>query len=417
MTDDLEVLSRLVDYHDHISSPVVPVADDVRRGRRRVRRNRGVMTGAVAVAVTGVVLTASLITGGDRDAGPAPAVPSPSETRSTIEPDLQTGPSEVLAAAMAGRSQYRLKVAGEIVPGRWWLEESRGPVWVAGHSDRVGYMSTALWWGRGLTTHEVPGQRGGVAISQDARWIAWTRAASGGYGDLSRPWVMEVVDTATGKVRWSRNADADAPEIGPLAVTNDGVVVFGHCVEPVVDIGGTPQCDDARIDVWAARSGRTARVPAAVRVEDSGPPGTVAALTPLVQVTGAHNGLLVRDTRSGRPQYVHVSGRGRVEVLATLPRNTMAVTADERFALLATACAHGSMVCGWSVLPIDGGPQRPLPSLGEIVALATGYDWPVDPIVVERDDLIVVRDLGHANSYPAVARCSLAQARCVRIQD
>ena len=227
---------------------------------------------------------------------------------------------------------------------------------------------------------------------------------------------MEVVDTATGKVRWSRNADADAPEIGPLAVTNDGVVVFGHCLEPVVDSGGTPQCDDARIDAWAPRSGRTATVPAEVRVE-VGPPGTVASLTPLVQVTGAHNGLLVRDTRSGRPRYVHVDGRGRVEVLATLPRNTMAVTADERFALLATDCADGPLVCTWSVQPIDGGPQRPLPSLGELVTLATGYDWPVDPFVVERDDLLVVRDLGRANSYPAVARCSLAQARCVRIQD
>ena len=110
---------------------------------------------------------------------------------------------------------------------------------------------------------------------------------------------MEVVDTATGEVRWSRNADADAPDIGALAVTNDGVVVFGHCLEPVFDIGGTPQCDDARIDVWAPRSGVRSTVPAEVSV-DHGPPGTVAALTPLVQVTGAHNGLLVRDTPSGR---------------------------------------------------------------------------------------------------------------------
>ena len=41
MTDELEVLNRLVDYHDHIAPPTVPVADDVRRGRRRVRRTAG----------------------------------------------------------------------------------------------------------------------------------------------------------------------------------------------------------------------------------------------------------------------------------------------------------------------------------------------------------------------------------------
>ena len=46
MTDELDVLSRLVEYHDHIAPPMVPVADDVRRGRGRVRRTRGIVTGA-----------------------------------------------------------------------------------------------------------------------------------------------------------------------------------------------------------------------------------------------------------------------------------------------------------------------------------------------------------------------------------
>ena len=81
MTDELEVLNRLVDYHDHIAPPTVPVADDVRRGRRRVRRNRGIVTGGAALAVAGIMLTASLVTGGDRDAAPAPATPSPTPTK------------------------------------------------------------------------------------------------------------------------------------------------------------------------------------------------------------------------------------------------------------------------------------------------------------------------------------------------
>jgi hypothetical protein len=420
MNDDLDVLTRLIDYHDHITAPEIPLAEDLRRGRRRVARRRAMAVGGVAAAAAAVVLTASLITGNDPDNAPQPA-PSPSEDRTAIDPvdrAVPVGPSEALAARQTGR--FRLEVGGEVLPGRWTLSQSRGDVWVAEYFDEVGYMSPALWWGKGTTTHEVPGQRGGVAISQDGRWIVWTRATSGDYSPSpSSPRVMEVVDTATGKVRWSRDADADAPEIEALAVTNDGVVVFGHCLEPTFDIGGTRQCDDARVDVWAPELGRTETLPAEVRVEH-GPPGTVAALTPLVQVDGMpHNGLLVRDTPSDRPRYVRVSERGDVEVVATLPRDVVAVTADERFALVPRACGdQGAIVCEWSAWPLDGGEPRPIPSLAELVTIATGYDWPVDPFIVEKDDLLVVRALGLEGSYyPAVARCSLAQARCVRIRD
>ena len=379
-------------------------------------------------------LLALVLVGGCRDAGDADAQREPRqhspEPAAAMSADpgpsqdvavIPVGPSRVLAAQMVGH--LRLEVSGRRVPGRWQLTQSRRDVWVAGFFDEVGYSSPALWWGKGTTTHEVPGYRGGVAISQDARWIVWTRAVSGHYApDPFSPRVMEVVDTATGRVRWSRPADADAPEIGALEVTNDGVVVFAHCLEPTRDIGGTAQCDDARIDVWVPGVGVAGLVPAAVTA-DHGPPGTVTALTPLVQVAGAHNGLLVRDTPSARPRYVHVSARGRVEEDATLPRRTVAVTADERFALLSTECTGRSTVCDWSVLSLDGGERRPLPSLADTIedaggAIATDIGWPTYPYVVERTDLLLVLDLGDYSlgPFPALARCSLAQARCVRVE-
>ena len=417
-------MSRLHDAFDELVREV-PAYGDLDRAIEQAdqlrQRRMTVVAGLCAAAAVLVVVAGILVVTRDGDAAPEPAVPSPTPTRSedAIDPNpvdrtIAREPSEVVAVHQTGR--FRLEVGGKVVPGRWTLETSRRDVWVAGYFDEVGYMSPALWWGKGKTTHEVPGQRGGYAISQDARWIVWTRAASGEYQDSRGPRVMEVVDTATGEVRWSRDADADAPDIAALAVTNDGVVVLGHCLEPVLDIGGTPQCDDARIDVWVPKSGATTTVPAEVRV-DHGPPGSVAALTPLVQVTGAHNGLLVRDRPSGRPRYVRVSERGDVDVVATLPRNTVAVTADERYALISTACSEGSLVCGYSVLPLDGGDARPLPSLAKLVPIATGYDWPAYPYVVERDDLVVVRDLGDYNDFPPVARCSLAQAGCVRIKQ
>lgn len=403
-------MSSLREAFDEIVADV-PVYGDLDRAIEQADRDRrhrnGIAAGLVAAAAVVAVIVGVLAVTHDGSDSPQPIgpTPTPSPTRTTEPAAIPRGPSEVLTAHQVGRT--RLQVAGETIPGRWSLERSRGEVWVAGYTDEVGYMSPALWWGKGTTTHEVPGQRGGFAISQNAHWIVWTRAASGEYEDSRGPRVMEVVDTATGKVRWSRDADADAPEIAALSVTNDGVVVFGHCLEPVVDIIGVPQCDDARIDVWAPRSGVTAPVPAEVRVHH-GPPGTVTGLMPLVQVTGAHNGLLVRDRPAGRPRYVRVTERGDVEVVSTLPRDTLVVTADERFALL------GCDGCGLTVLSLDDGERRRITSMAQLVEPTWEYDWPVYPYVVERDDLVLVRAL--TQPFPAVARCSLAQARCVRIE-
>jgi hypothetical protein len=401
-------MRSLHDAFDEIVAEV-PVYGDLDRAIEQAGRERrhryGIAAGlAAAAAAAAVVLAVLAVTHDGRDSPqPIGPTPTPTEKQTAVGPVVRTGRSEVLAASQVGR--YRLEAAGEIVPGRWQLEEGRRDVWVAEHFDEVGYFSTSLWWGKGTTTHEVLGEPVGVAISQDAHWIAWTRSTSESYQvDPNAPRVMEVVDTATGEVRWSRDADADAPEMGALAVTNDGVVVFGHCLEPAFDPTGYPRCDDARIDVWDPRSGVTRTVPTEMSQ---------------VQATGAHNGFLVSDappgrTPSVRPQYVHVSERGDVEVVATLPRSTAAVTADERFALL---CAERHGVCDWSVLALDGGERRPIPSLAELVTIATDYDWQVNPYVVERDDLVVIRAERPYGRVPAVARCSLAQARCVRIPE
>lgn len=63
MNNELDVMRRLVDYHDHISAPHVPLADDLNRGRRRVRRNRGLLAGGVALGLASVIAAVSLSTG------------------------------------------------------------------------------------------------------------------------------------------------------------------------------------------------------------------------------------------------------------------------------------------------------------------------------------------------------------------
>ena len=397
----------------------VPVYGDLDRAllqaERERRRRHGLVAGLAAAAAVVAVIVGVVATtrdGSDSQQPIEPSTPTPTtteKTTATSEP-IPTDPSEVLAVRQVG--EQRLQVGGETVPGRWGVNDSRLDVWVAMNTNDDGYESQ--WWGKGTTTHKMPpsmGQvlRGGVVISQDARWIVWTRPASDAYSK-NPPRVMEVVDTATGRVRWSRSADADAVELGALAVTNDGVVVFAHCLEPVVDSMGWSQCDDARVDVWAPGSGVTRTVPAEVTV-GHGPPGTVTALDPLVRATGAHNGLLVQSSPNAPPQYVRVGARGEVDVVAALPPGTLAVTADERFVLVAGAC--DAQPCRWSVMSLDTGATR---SMAPPDRLAAGLFHGFLSYVVERDDLVLVRDAGDPGS-PAVARCSLEQARCVLISS
>lgn len=394
------------------------VVADVRRAQRRTL----VIGLAAAAAVIAVVAGALALTQGEDDSqqpvGPSTPTPTDTITDPTTPEAIPRGPADVAGVNVRPGG---LEVDGEVVPGAWTLSARRHDVWVAIKTDEDDF--TSQWWGKGATANPMPPSvgdvlRGGVVISQDARWIVWTRPVEAG-DDWAGPRVMEVVDTATGEVRWSRDAGTDAPEMGALAVTNDGVVVFGHCLAPVVDSGGTPQCDDARVDVWAPEADVVSTVPAGVMVGGGPFPDTVTTLGALVQATGAHNGLLVQRARSARPDYLRVTDEGDVEVVATgLPRTTVAVSADERFALRSTTCSDGLRGCGWSVVPLDGGEELPLPSLDRILLPPMS---PYYGFVVERDDLVLVtgpiEPVGVDGPGPAVARCSLAVARCVPLEQ
>ena len=73
MNYESDLVTRLVDYHDHVAVPPVPVADDLRRGRRRVRRDRGLVAGGAAVALISVVAAVSVLAGESSVDRPQPA--------------------------------------------------------------------------------------------------------------------------------------------------------------------------------------------------------------------------------------------------------------------------------------------------------------------------------------------------------
>jgi hypothetical protein len=89
MIDD-DVITRLVELHDHIKVPDTPPGADVLRGERMLRRRRAVVVGAAAAAVVAVLGIAAVTTGG-LQAGDASNRSSRAPTRVLPHPDRCVG--------------------------------------------------------------------------------------------------------------------------------------------------------------------------------------------------------------------------------------------------------------------------------------------------------------------------------------
>ena len=126
MTDEPDVLALLAAYHDHIQAPPAQIEDDVRRGRRRLWRDRGLITATVAATIAGVGVAAWLGSGGlvlnrTQPVAPRPTDASPAPSSSQT-PTVWTGP--------LGRTPSTLKVYGDLGPS--------GNAWADGPDSAVG---------------------------------------------------------------------------------------------------------------------------------------------------------------------------------------------------------------------------------------------------------------------------------------
>ena len=121
MNDEHDVLSQLVDYHDHISAPLVPLADDLRRGRGRVRRNRGLLAAGAALGVVSMIAAVALSDGGRSADEPEPT-PSPGLTTPLVAPESLLDVSEL---------GFHVESApGLVVTGDWAIDRDRQSAFV-----------------------------------------------------------------------------------------------------------------------------------------------------------------------------------------------------------------------------------------------------------------------------------------------
>ena len=114
MTTQDDIITRLVEFHDHIQAPATAPALDAMRGERLVRRRRtlsALATSAVLVLTVGIVQ--AVLPDGQSTLVPAPQ-PSPSVTTSP-SPSLTTSPSPSPASSNSAATS---STSGEWTPER-----------------------------------------------------------------------------------------------------------------------------------------------------------------------------------------------------------------------------------------------------------------------------------------------------------
>ena len=286
MSDDLDVLTRLVDYHDHIAPPTVPIADDVRRGRQRVRRNRTIAAGAVAAGVAGVVLAASLVSGGDRSL-PEPADPTPTPTTSQ-------SPQTWVDTEVEATDGYGWRVPDP--------QERAKQAWFAAARDHLD-PTGAHFDARGSVTSE---------LSQEFTW------------------------------RESRSSRESVTGQLGLVLDRSGLDPFDGCrylLEGPEPSNGIQSCSAQRVEGPDGENGKVSAYQRLCASWDPGSPGADARPGPGVTYAtcGDFRVAVAVERRDGRIGYVVVDGRGTTEYNPFDPKAMAAAAADARLTLPDTA--------------------------------------------------------------------------------
>ena len=192
-----DLIERLHALAEGLEMPFAPPADDVRRGRRRVRRNRARIAGAVAAAMAVVLGATAVLDGLDRvgsdDQQPVDrpglvvgAVPIWYDAKGLhrgdvveqtpvelVQPEQELGPDQIAAA----RGALALVRSGAV-----YLDPATGDVWF--HP-----------WGGDprIVGHDSDAGPGGDPNGDTAAWFEGSDALNAGPGELV------IFDTATGR--------------------------------------------------------------------------------------------------------------------------------------------------------------------------------------------------------------------------
>ncbi len=213
MNHELELDQRIHELGAAMTAPDVPLEEDLARGRRRLGRQRLLVTGGAVAGVVVIALGTTLVGGPDEGRASLGPAASPTVTEAPTTPQASTPAAEDRRTGGELLKAYRDVVAEHIDPAGTHLQRKPDNV------QSGGGLGTKLGW-------SVPGQEGlgMVQVFVGKGWWSFIGADCNG-GAQCR---TETVDGITAKILTWNGATTVlvTGEDGPVAITVDAL--FGN---------------------------------------------------------------------------------------------------------------------------------------------------------------------------------------------
>ncbi len=388
MVDIEETLTReLREVANGVQVPAMPHVDP-----RAPRHWQPLLVAAsVALVVAGAVGLV-VLTQDRQEVQPAPPVPSlTTSTTSTTSTPTTASPVTTIprsAPTVPYVLDQRLYVAGEQVPGAWYLVRGVDDGWLALGTDNT------WWWGRGpkrtqLTgPHDVP-----PVISSNGAYVAEIRAEAGKPGKG----VLTGYDTRTGdllgEVPIDLGSRQDGSTLAIWAVTDDGRVVAQGSK---VSLLWLPLAGNRTVDLAVTAPGQS--------ILGSTPAGFIAVFS---------EGDLAHEGVDGDAYLAELSDGGELTRIGTVPaHDKLVVSPGAVWLAFAPAGTMGGEVFSIPTLEaqtVDGSRRLTL-------SAPAGWAFDTQSYLWEDDEHLVALVLRDGDGRQRMARCGPDAGRCVLIE-
>jgi hypothetical protein len=268
--DETDLVERLHALVEGVEMAPVPLADDVRRGRRRVRRNRGLAAGAAAAAVALVLGVTAVVAGQDRAGSDRPEpverpgvivgdVPVWYDAKGLhrgdvveqtpvelVEPEQAVGPDQVVPqkgalALVRSGAVYLDPATGDV-----WFHPWGGDPRIVGHDSEAGpggdpNGDTAVWFEGSDALNAGPGELVvyDTAAGREISRTLQSHGVTGKFGD-HYPAGNTFLQVSAERIFWTsgpkiyshdvrtqRTSEVESPKDLRLADVHGDVEVFG----------------------------------------------------------------------------------------------------------------------------------------------------------------------------------------------